>query len=192
MAKEIDWETRGLCEELYVVDGLTYEQVSEKTGVHVNTLQGWGSHEDWPEKRREYRQALGEIKRNTVLLRKKLIHQAMNSLDPQHVYAVARLEAATKGKTIEEPINIPDADKREIRTAQDAVGALQEAVELKINVMLSRPGSISLAAIRDMKKALELIDQISAKYKDKPGVAAQEGLSDETVEEIKRRILGVT
>ena len=141
MAREVDWETRGYAEELYVVDGLTYEQVAEKAGVHVNTIQGWASHEGWKDKRREYREALGEIKRNTVLLRKQLIKQALNTLDPQQVYAAARLEAIAKGQVVDGPVYVPDAEKREIRTAQDAVEALQEAVELKINIMLSRPGA---------------------------------------------------
>ena len=102
MAREVDWETRGYAEELYVVDGLTYEQVSDKAGVHINTLQKWGSHEDWPAKRREYREALQEIKANTVLLRKKLIQKAVASVDPQDIYAAVRLEnlAAKQSHTI--------------------------------------------------------------------------------------------
>lgn len=88
------WEVRERAEELYVVDGKTYEEVSAATGVSVTQIQRWAAEGGWQEKRRELRQALGEIRRNTVLLRKKLLSEALEKLDPQIVYAVTRLETS--------------------------------------------------------------------------------------------------
>jgi len=190
VGKEIKWETREYAEELYIVDGLTFEQVAEKTGVSVSQLKNWSAAENWRGKRREYRQALGEIKRNTVLLRKRLIAKALQSLDPQDVYAVSRLEAAA-GKSGSGETESPGvSEAREIRTPEDAIEALQEAVEHRLNVMLSQPGALTLSAIKDMKKALELIDEMKARYRE-PEVRKR-GLSDETVEDIRRRILGIS
>ena len=95
MGKEIAWEIRVNAEGLYVVRGLTYEQVAKAIGVSVSQLKNWGKAGNWRQKREEYRSAQGEIKRNTVLLRKNMIAKALNSLDPQDVSAVSQLEAVT-------------------------------------------------------------------------------------------------
>lgn len=109
--KEISWEIRERAEELYIVDGLTLEQTAKETGISIQSIKNWSSEEDWPAQRREYRKALGEIKRKTVLLRKKLIEKAFDSLDPQLVYAAARLEnVAVKHATKKEDAE-PDIDK---------------------------------------------------------------------------------
>ena len=59
MAEPYGWDTIEACEELYILDGLSFEQVAEKSGVAVATLKRWSgdSQPTWPERRREYRQA---------------------------------------------------------------------------------------------------------------------------------------
>ena len=98
--------------ELYVIDGLTFEQVAGATGIAASTLQSWSNEEGWPEGRREYRESLREIRRNTVALRKKLIAEALESCDPQKVYAAVRLEnvaarTAPKQQGVEPDIDRP-------------------------------------------------------------------------------------
>jgi len=184
----IDFELREQAKDLYIIDGLTLEQVARETGISERTLAKWSSEEGWAERRREYRLALSEIKRSKVLLRRNLIEKALQSLDPQDIYAVARLEL-TEGKSSDiHTRNINDL--REIRTPEDAIDALQEAVQHKINIMLSKPEELKLSAIKDMKKALELINEMKSKY-TKPE-ERKRGLSDETVQDIKRRILGIS
>ena len=84
--------------KLYVVDGCTFEQVAEATGVSVSQLKRWSAEEkeweakqssdrenlsdgnspegkDWPEARKEFRLALAVIRRDSVLLRAKLIRR---------------------------------------------------------------------------------------------------------------------
>ena len=152
MGKEIPLEVRFNAEELYVVDGLTYDRVAAITGVSVSQLKRWGSEGDWAGRKSEYREALTSIRRDTVLLRKELIKAAMGSLDPQAVYAVARLEtAAAKAKDGNDAGSMLPADNRIIKTPKDAVVALGDVIERKINVMLTQPGGISLSAIKDMK-----------------------------------------
>lgn len=191
MPREYSFEVRERAEELYIIDGLTYEQVARETGVSVAQIQRWASQGGWPERRREYRQALSDIKRKTVILRRELIDKALHSLDPQDVYAVARLEAATARSDIrnaksETPMEEPP---REIRTPQEAVEALEEAVERKLNAMLA--GDVDLAGIRDLKKALDLIEEMKKRHLADGIEDERRGLSDEAVEEIRRKILGL-
>lgn len=81
---------------------------------------------------------------------------------------------------------------RSIRTVKDAVDALQDAIQTKINTMLGSPGQLSFSAIKDTKAAMEMIDALQTKYapqeKDKTG---KSGLSDEAAEAIRKQILGL-
>lgn len=187
----VDFETRQQAEELYILEGLTLSQVAEKTSVPEATVKRWSADDGWFEKRKEYRRALGEIRRNSVLYRLKLLQEAMKTLHPQHAFAWSTVERAAAEKVTAEA-KIPDAQRREIRTAQDAIDALQEAIERKLAIMLSQPGSLSLKAVKEMKEAMLIVDELRARYDKKPEEARRRGLSDETVEDIKRRILGIS
>lgn len=195
MGKEIPLEVRFNAEELYVVDGLTYDRVAAITGVSVSQLKRWGSEGDWAERKSEYREALTSIRRDTVLLRKNLIEKAMNSLDPQAVYAVARLEAvaAKVGGTGQAQEGGAGMTLRTIKTPQDAVAALSEVVEKKINAMLTQPNAVSLAGIKEIKQALDLIEKMQEKYiddeKGSPGKKKQ--IDPETLKTIKEEIYGL-
>ena len=75
MAEAYGWNTIEACEELYILDGLTFEQVAEKSGVAVATLKRWSSESapNWPERRKEYRRAQVSIRRGVMLAKAKLI-----------------------------------------------------------------------------------------------------------------------
>jgi len=162
MGREISWEIREKAEELYIVDGKTFEVVSEQTNVSVNQLKNWSKDGGWREARQEYRKALTGIRRNAVLLRKRLIEKAMTSLNPQDVYAVSAMEGAfakvIAAKAVPEFIN--KAPTRKIKNATDAVDALTEAIELRVNNMLAKPENLNFSAMKDLKKALELLREI--------------------------------
>ena len=93
MGKEIDWEVRERAEELYVVDGLTFDQVARETGVSVTQLKNWSGAEGWREKREEYRVNKQSIRSTVAKLRKQLAVDALSTSDPQKVFAFIRLEA---------------------------------------------------------------------------------------------------
>lgn len=95
MGQEIPWEIRERAEELYIVEGRTFEQVAADTGVSVSQLKRWAADGNWSARKKEYRQAFADIRKNTVKLRKALIEKALGSLDPQDIYAAVRLEAVT-------------------------------------------------------------------------------------------------
>jgi len=58
--------------------------------------------------------------------------------------------------------------------------------------MLTRPDSLSFAAIKDTKAALEMIEQLQSKYAPTSEEPTDKGgLSDDAAELIRRQILGL-
>ena len=187
-----DIESRERAEELYVIDGLTLEDVAKETGIPERTVQKWSADGGWKARQKEYQNAASGIRRYTRLTKLKLIKSAMTSLDPQQVYAFAALERATARNVDGEIPPGPPLGKggeiREIATPADAVEALQEALERKLNLMLSQPGEISLKAMRDMKGAMALMDEMRKKYKGDDG-NEDRLMSSEEIKELRERYL---
>ncbi|MDY7034543.1 MAG: hypothetical protein SV375_00045 [Thermodesulfobacteriota bacterium] len=94
-----DLEDRERAEDLYIIDALTLEEVARATGIPERTIQKWSADDCWNEKKKEYQDTLKDIKRNTILLRKSLISKALQSLDPQDVYATVKMEFLAERKT---------------------------------------------------------------------------------------------
>lgn len=65
------WEVREAAEEFYIIDGRTYEQVAEATGVSLSQLKRWGmdSIPTWSDRRRDYRQAQISVRRGVICSR---------------------------------------------------------------------------------------------------------------------------
>ena len=188
----IPFELRDQAREMYIVDGLTLADVEKRTGISLASLKKYSVEECWSDKRREYREALSGIRRKKNLLRVRLIEKALSSLDPQDVYAVSRLEKAMNATSGSGQPDGPSVETREINTPDDAVEALQSAVQQKVNRMLARPEELSFAGIKDMKRALDLLEDMKSKQAEEDALPERRGLSDETVEHIKRRILGIS
>jgi len=193
----IDQETRLRAEELYVIDGMTIAEVAAELEINERTLQNWSVEGGWKAKRREYRDAAGEIQRYTTLTKLKLIKDAMISLDPQKVYAFAALEKATQSSDL--PLNPlqrgtdgntdgTGLESRPISTPQEAVNALQDAIEMKLRGMLAQPGAINLGAIKDLKQAMGLLDEMKMKYAAKDD-RKDRLLSDEEIKSIREQVL---
>ncbi|MCP3662576.1 MAG: hypothetical protein GY696_08795 [Gammaproteobacteria bacterium] len=197
MPQEISWEIRGTAEDLYIIEGLTYEEVAHKTGVSVSQLKRWGKDEDWTERKKEYREELRNIKRNTVKLKSKLLTSALEDLSPQLVYAFSSLESATKPKVTpkgnEQKTALPDSQvsDRDFNSPADAIEALEDALKVKINKMVSVSGELNFSAIKDLKQSLELLEQMKVKYKPDVKDDTKGGLSDEAAEAIRKQILGI-
>jgi len=166
MPEGYSYEIREIAQELYVTEGRTYDQAAKATGVSVGQLKRWGMDEGWTAARKEYRDALSSIKRDTVRLRAKLLKTALVAGEPQAVYAFAAIEkAAIMGKNKTEPVQMSAPEKlKDINSPADAVEALQQVVELKLNKMLSQPDTLQLSQIKELKQTMELVDQMKAKY----------------------------
>lgn len=125
MPTEIDWETRQRAEELYVLEGLTYEEVSRRTGVSVNQLQRWGAPDKggWVERRKQRREALADIRRYEIEAVRGLMERAAQSLDPQMVYAARAMSARLLKEDSE--------DRREkLKAMADRVGQIAEGASV--------------------------------------------------------------
>lgn len=164
----IDVEIKQRAEELFIIEGLTIQAVAEQLGISERTIANWSSDGEWVARRREYRNAARDIRYYGKMTRLKLIKDAMTSLDPQKIYAFAALERMEKTESLDSPVK-PENDVLadiEIKTPQEAVQALQEAIELKLRVMLAQPDALNFGAIKDLKQAMALVDEMKAKYCD--------------------------
>ena len=189
--KGYSYEIREAAEMMYVTDGMTYDRVAAATGVSVAQLKRWGSDEDWTGKKKEYREALSSIKRDTVKLRAKLLKTALDSGDPQSVYAFAAIEKAVAGKKSDDPAPafVPERLK-DINTPEAAIEALQEVVNIKLNKMLSQPDTLQHFQVKDIKQTMELIDQMKVKYAPAPD--AQNGnktLDAKSIKDIREMLI---
>jgi len=188
----IPFEVRDQAEEMYIADGMTQEQVGQALGVSIEAIKQWSVKYGWKEKRAEYQDSIGQIKRDTTLLRKKLVAKALESLDPRDVYSFARIEAIA-GKGTESGVGglgsgVGDVEPRRIETPEDAVNALQEVIEGKINLMLSQPGAISLNNVKDLKNALELVDEMRAKLTEGKEARIDKTLSADEIAELRNQL----
>jgi transposase-like protein len=151
MAREIDWEIRERAEELYVVDGLTFDQVAKETGVSVTQLKNWSGAEGWRDKREEYRVNKQSIRSTVTKLRKKLALDALSHSDPQKVFAFIRLEALA-GRQEKKAVDAPKIDRPAL---------FLEDMEFIASVLKeSDPEGLKILA----KSFDVLIEQIKAKY----------------------------
>lgn len=192
MAEAYGWDTIEACEELYILDGLTFEQVAERSGVAVATLKRWSveSQPSWPERRREYRQAQVTVRRGVMLAKAKLISSVLESEDPQKAYAFTSL--VNTGKAIEDeareraaalqPVSVADAvNTADYSNPQEMAAALSQAVNSKISQMLSQPGALTVGGIKELQQALGLLEKLRGQsYSNEAEKAAP---SAETIKE---------
>lgn len=194
MPAEYSFEIRERAEELYILDGLIFEEVAARTGVSESQLKRWAlaATPPWTVRRREYRQAQTSVRFSVMLAKSKLIQGVLDTQDPQKAYAFSSL--CSSGRLLEqaakEPVQ-PAGPQRTIETAQDAVTAMAEALQSKVNNVLATPGGLNFAAINDLQKTMALIEQLTAKYLGDAKKATRQGLSDDTVREIREQILGI-
>lgn len=82
-------------------------------------------------------------------------------------------------------------DNVTIRTPEDAIGALETAVERKLNIMLSQPDSVSMRSVQEMEKALALIGKLKLQYKAADDVIRKKNVDPETLRMIREEVYGI-
>jgi len=120
-------DTRILAEELYVYDGFTQEQIAEKLDLPLHTIKQWSSDRGWYQLKKEMQAANIEIRHNSIRLLQKATKEALESLDPQKIYALSRLRTAI-GKQEKGDEKEPDIDRPKMfmEDMEFAVKILQE------------------------------------------------------------------
>jgi hypothetical protein len=193
MPTEIPWDKRIDCEDLFIVEGLTYEQVADKTGVGLSTLKRWGVEGDWTDRRRELREAQSRIKQKRPLLRLGLIEKAMEKYDPMQTFAfkgIEELELKRASLGPQEALGQVSAPEIEFKSNEEAFSGLQDAIRMKIGRMAAGVDELNLKTITDLNKAVDVLNEMKRKCstKDKHhGNASISDISDET----KKAIRGV-
>lgn len=176
MAEAYPFEDRLKARGCYVVDGMTYEQVSGATGVSVSQLKKWGSDEGWTARRKEYREAQVSIRENTVLLRAGLLKNALDTKDAQDVYAVAAmekiaiaLEKMRPGAAEPARADVPDMN---FDGPGAMVDALWGAIEYRAALAINSPDTMDLKQIQagiktwcDMKRQYATKEDTGSKQK---------------------------
>lgn len=187
-------------QELYCMDRLSFERVSELTGVATSTLKRWADKYRWRERREELAQVESEIRFNTVMGRKAILQRLLEAEDgkeaSQVAFAVASLESlALKQAELAAAGKIPSFSEPEARphiaTQADAVAALREAVRNKVGMALSDPGKINAATVQDVKHCLELLGELEARLPKEAEESRDKALSPENAQAI-REILGTS
>lgn len=88
-----------LAKVMYVFEGKTFREIvlclGEKA-VSKRTLLRWSTEGSWIEKRAQYLQADTTFRERMQKLRDVLLAKALETGDPQIVYALARLEAVNR------------------------------------------------------------------------------------------------
>ena len=187
-------------QELYCMDRLSFERVSELTGVATSTLKRWADKYRWRERREELAQVESEIRFNSVMGRKAILQRLLEAEDgkeaSQVAFAVASLESlALKQAELAAAGKIPSFSEPEARphiaTQADAVAALREAVRNKVGMALSDPGKINAATVQDVKRCLELLGELEARLPKEKEESRDKALSPENAQAI-REILGTS
>ena len=200
MPESYGWDTIEAAEELYILDGLTFDQVAERTGVSVSQLKRWSADSvpTWPERRKEYRAAQVSVRRGVMLAKAKLIASVIESEDPQKAYAFGSLVASGKQIDAEakERMQIApaavapvDAGIDQLPEGGNMIEALRMAVQGRVSALVQQPGAITLKSVQELMAAMELLkSKTEIPTEDQP---AGGGLSDEAAEAIRRQILGL-
>jgi hypothetical protein len=192
--KDYPMETVEGCEDLYCIDGLTYEAVAQRSGVSISTLKRWGDRYGWSEKRDAIRQARSSARSGRILLHAALIKNCLGTLNAQDAFAVAAIETVVqKAAEAQAKAGIASAAAperlREIASDTDVVAALEEAVEIKMNGMLTNPAGLTLASLKDLKQVMDFIRDFKARTVPENAGAKPKGLTPETAEIMRRRLL---
>jgi len=189
-------------EELYCVDGQTFDAIATLTGVAASSLKRWSERYKWQEKKEQIRQARSSIRTNAIMLRAKLLEKCLTTLEPKDAFAVSSIEnvsmkaqeLAAKAQNAAQAFQ--NSDKvREIKTDAEAIAALEEAVQIKINRMLSNPGQITAASIKELSQIRATIAEMRGAMEEaqseKIDSSGMKKLAPETLKKIREQIYGV-
>lgn len=166
MGREHPPETIFRAQELYCVDRMTFAQVAGAVGVAESSVKRWSERYGWQAKRQEIAQAEMDIRADFVLARSKMLKALLESKDAQTGFAVASLEslamkqadALRQGKLLDAATSAKP--QRPIRTREDAVLAVREAIERRLQQLVGMPDLVDLRSLQDVQRCLGLLETL--------------------------------
>jgi len=78
--------------DLVVLEGCTYAEAAERTGISLSAIQKKGREQDWIEERKAHAEDAGDYRQMVFELKKRHAQRALEEGDPQAIYALAKLE----------------------------------------------------------------------------------------------------
>ena len=195
MGQEHAPETVWQAQELYCSDRLPFTRVAAITGVADSTLRRWADIHGWREKREEIARAEADLRADKVLARAKTVKELLSKPRADLAFAVSALEAQALKEAEAARQQAARAAQEEgpalsIKSPADAIAALRKAVEQKLTGLLTRSEVVDLKAVQEVQKCLALIAEMESAL-PKGDAVASAGLSADTIDAIKRQILGV-
>ncbi|MEW6263372.1 MAG: phage protein Gp27 family protein [Thermodesulfobacteriota bacterium] len=160
----------------------------------------------------EVRAAGGDVDAAIDTLTGQTLYELLTALDPDQVRAdpdlmitlvklqgnaLKRRELDLKAERLsrrETPAVAGSEDvpiARPIASPAEAVAAVKEILERKINLWLARPEAADLAGLKELRDSLELLDDLQARYLPADKSEKSLGLSDKKAAEIRAKVLGV-
>ena len=185
---EFNWEIRELAEKLYVEDGLTQTAVGRKLNIWPSTINKWARDQQWSSKREEFRKTKKCFDESIVQLKTELLKKAVNSLDPQTIYALANIHTVFNENNEPRHIPLKGSIVNDV-TQSDAIKEIEKAISLKLNAI--GDGNITANDISEIDKMFKVLEKMKAKYQPKEEKKKVSGFTTETVEKIRKDILGV-
>lgn len=113
----IDFDLRQTARDLYVIEGMTHEEVSQKTEVPIGTIKRWSSEDNWKGNRAKHRETITSIKNNSIRLKEQLMAKAlktlssMDSINPQDMHGFRSILAAAEVKEKDKESGTADIDR---------------------------------------------------------------------------------
>ena len=166
MGREHPPETIFKAQELYCVDRMTFAQVAKAVGVADSSVKRWSDIYGWQAKRQEIAQAEMDIRADFVLARSRMLKALLESKDAQVGFAVASLEslamkqadAMRQGKLLDAASGAKP--QRPIRTREDAILAVREAIERRLQQLVGMPDLVDLRSLQDVQRCLGLLETL--------------------------------
>lgn len=185
MGQEHAPETVWKAQELYCSDRLSFVKVADITGVADSTLRRWADMYGWREKREGIAKAEADIRADKVLARAKTVKALLDKPSANMAFAVSALEAqalkeAEAARMLVDRAAQEDTPPVVIDTPAAAVAALRKAIELRLNMLLTRPEGVNLKAVQEIQKCALLADEMQkALPADTAEPQGQKGLDEE-------------
>ena len=167
--------------------------------MSVSQLTRWSadSTPTWPERRREYRTAQVSVRRGVMLAKARLIESVIESEDPQKAYAFGALVSSSKqieaeareraaAQAADQALQQPIGDL--VAEVTDPIEALREAVRLRVAGLVQAPGTLTLAAVKELLQAMEMLERRAAPKEAEGGPVA---LTAEQLQAEIRKVYGI-
>ncbi|MDP8256451.1 MAG: hypothetical protein P9M14_11945 [Candidatus Alcyoniella australis] len=128
MGKTAAWYDEA--QTLFVREGHSLAEISRRVGVSATTLSKWKAKGDWERLRKRYLASEKHFALGLAELKNKLLNLALadEDPDPQKVYALAKIMAASQPYTNRELKKLEE-DEKEKRSPEQLKELLQETLQ---------------------------------------------------------------